>query len=102
MDVQVRHRLADAVVHRHERALGAHCQLDRPGQKLGRGEQRPDPLRRKVRQRLEVLARNQQNVSVKQRPVIEERDCLVGLMHELRRLVSAYECAERARAFHSS
>ena len=70
--VQVRHRLADLVVHRDERPAGAKPGLHRDGHALHVDEVRPDVGRRQVGQHLDVRPRHHQHVAFEDRPVVEK------------------------------
>ena len=74
MHVQMGHALADAIVHRHKRPLRFHSAFDGPGEPLGIREERPNQRARKIRERLDMLARNQQTMPRKQRPAIQKRN----------------------------
>jgi hypothetical protein len=82
--VQVRDRLRDHVVHRHEAAGLAHRARHRGAQPLNARKQRLDLLRRQVGERPHVAARHHQHVPVEQRPAVEERH-RVPVVEDLRR-----------------
>lgn len=72
MDVQVRHGLADHVVHRHEGALGAERFRHRPGDGPGGAEQGTDEVVGQIAQGWDVLAREDQRVPPEQWPPVQE------------------------------
>ena len=70
--VEVRHALADPVVHRHERARRAEA-VDAPRRRRAAPrEVGADQLGGQVGQRLDVVARDDQHVAREQRPDVEE------------------------------
>src|SRR5262245_29302110 len=74
MDVQMRDALADDVVHRDECPLRAERLRDRTRDGLNTLEEWTDRFERKVRQRDDVCARNDQHVSNEERRFVEERE----------------------------
>ena len=98
VEVQVRHRLAHGVVDRDERPLRTEGLRDRDRDTLRGLHERVAELGREVRQRVDVLARHQQDVPLEHRPRVEERDEVVGLEHEVTGQVAGDDLAEDARA----
>ena len=70
--------------------------LDRRREPLGRREEPVALPRREVREGLEVGARHEQDVSLEDRPGVEERDQVVGLQHEVTGQVAGDDLAEHA------
>jgi hypothetical protein len=70
--MQMRHTLADAVVHRDEGAVGFQRRLDRTTEKLHIPEEGPDQVRGQIGQSFVVFFRNQEAVARKNRTVIEK------------------------------
>src|SRR3954451_2712164 len=96
VDVQVRDRLRDDVVDRVEDALRLHGVAHRDRDALrGDAQGSQQPVRR-VPQRLDVLARDQQRVALEQRPVVEEGDEAVVRPHDMRRELAGGDAAEQA------
>jgi len=98
VDVQVGHALADAVVHRHERAGRTEAVLDRPGDPLHPREQRAEQVGQHVGQRLVVGPGHHQRVPREQGPQVEERQADVVVEHDVRRSVTGHDRAEGARS----
>lgn len=73
MYVEMRNALADAIVDCDQRSIGFHSCLHGTGKQLCGGKEGPDQLSRQISQRLIMLARNEQAMAWKERPVIEER-----------------------------
>jgi hypothetical protein len=94
--VQVRHALADAVVHRHERARRTEAALDRPGDPLHPGEQGAEQVGWHVGQRLVVVAGHHQRVPREQGPQVEEGQDDVVVEHHLARCVTSDDRTEDA------
>ena len=92
----MRHALAHDVVERHERARFSHRLRDGNREQPGVREQRSDQLVRKVRERLVMVAWNEQRVAREERPVVEERDRPVILEDQMSRLVTGDDLAEAA------
>src|SRR3954451_10366585 len=96
VDVQVRDRLRDDVVDRVEDALRLHRLAHRDRDALRGDGQGPQQPVRRVPQRLDVLARDQQRVALEQRPVVEEGDEAVVRPHDMRRELAGGDAAEQA------
>ena len=96
VEVQVRHRLADRVVDRDEGSLRAEAVLDRGRDPLRGGEEAVAQPGRQVREGLDVLARDEQDVALEDRPGVEEGDEVVGLEDEVAGQVAGHDPAEDA------
>src|SRR3954463_3074117 len=96
VDVQMRDRLRDDVVDRVEDALRLHRLAHRDRDALRGDDQGSQQPVRRVPQRLDVLARNQQRVALEQRPVVEEGDEAVVRPHDMRRELAGGDAAEQA------
>ena len=96
VQVQVRHGLADGVVHGDEGPLRAELVDDGRGDPLRGGEERVAQPRRQVGQGHDVLARDEQHVPLEDRALVEERDQVVGLEHEVGGQVAGRDRAEHA------
>ena len=83
VQVQVGDRLADGVVHRHERALCSEPRDDRRGQSLGGRQEAVSELGGQVRQGHDVQPRDQQDVALEHRPAVEEGHELVVLEDDI-------------------
>jgi len=77
VNVQVRYALADGVVDCDERSLGAHRVANRPRKLLRSLKNGRDQGRRQIRQGFIVIARNEEGVSGKQRPGIQECEGMI-------------------------
>src|SRR5439155_7845372 len=94
MDVQVRHRLGDHVVDRVEHAVGLHRVAHGDRQALRGLGQRAEQRARRVEQRLDVLAGDQQGVPGEQRPVVEEGEEALVLVDDVHVDLAARDAAE--------
>lgn len=72
MHVKMRHALADSVIHRHEGSVRFQGGLNRARQELGILKKWADQIGRKIAQGLMMISGNQQAMSGKNRPVVEE------------------------------
>ena len=79
MQVQVRDGLAHHVVDQDHRAVDAQAVLDRALQPLRRAEELGHLIGGQVAEQHQVPLGHQQDVTVEERPVIEERDQPFGL-----------------------
>lgn len=73
MYVQVRHALAHAIIHGHERTFGMHGRFYGPAEQLGIAEESMQGLRGQFRQGFYVCARHQERVARKQGTLVEKR-----------------------------
>ena len=96
MHVQVRHALADSVVHGDERPGGAEHALHRHREALRMSEEGTDGRVREVGQRLDVVGRHQEHVALEQWPPIEERKRVVVSEHQVRVGLAGRDGAEGA------
>lgn len=83
MGVQVRHALTDPVVHGDERALRTAAVSHRSGEGLHPFEVRADLVDGQIGQRLDVPAWDEEDVTGKQRSVVEEAHDEVVVEHHL-------------------
>lgn len=98
--VEVGHRLADPVVHGHERALGAHAVGHGPGHEADPAEQRAHLIGGQVDQGLAVAAGQHQHMARKQGPHIEHGHRAVVAHHLMARLLAGDDPAEQAVRSH--
>jgi len=98
--VQVGHALADHVVERDERSVGAERYRQGRADQPHPLEQRADDRHRQVRQRHIVTARHDQHVPLEHRPGVEERHELVVVEHHVRRHLAGDDPAEDAVITH--
>ena len=95
MHVKMRDALADAIVGGYKCALRAHAQLDGSGQHSHIGEQRSEKGVRQVLDGFEVALGDKQAVAWKQRPMVEEGNCVL-IFKNAKTVVMAHNFAEGA------
>jgi hypothetical protein len=81
VQVQMRHRLADHVVHEDHRPSRAEPVLNAPLQPLRGHQELAGELGRQIGQQPHVILGHQQRMPAEQRPVIEEREQAAGLQN---------------------
>ena len=96
MYVHMRHALADSVVHRDERSVGAEPLLNGERDALHLFEERADLPERYVEQRLAMPFRDDQAMAVEDRAPVEKHERLAGFVHDMSRQLAAYHAAEKA------
>ena len=96
MHVKMRHALAHSIVDRNERSIGLHGVLHGPGKPLRCGKKWFDQLSRQIAERFIMLARNEQTMPRKERPVIQERERMRILIDDPRRMCPRNDRAEQA------
>ena len=99
--MQMRHRLADAVVHGHEGALGAEPVLHRRRQDLRVGEELAGKGFGQVPKGLEMGLRNQQAVARKERAVVQEGERDRVLKYHRRGEFTGGDAAKKAGGEHA-
>ncbi len=72
VDMQVRHALADAIVHRYERPVCSHRRFDGEREKLGILKERRDQFLGQISQGFVVLFRNQKAMAGKNGTMIKK------------------------------
>ena len=98
MDVQVGYALAYPVVDRHKRSLGPHSRLDRARKPLSGGEQRLNPLPRQIGESLVMRFGDQEAMTRKHRPMIQEGQRVFVLENDQARNLLRHDPAECATA----
>lgn len=96
MAVQVRHRLRHGVVHRHEGALSTDRFHDCSTQALLGGQEASVQIGRQIGQSGDVLTRDQQHMSLKDRTVVEEGHEVVIGHHHVRGDLGGHDPTEEA------
>jgi hypothetical protein len=81
MQVQMRHGLADHVVHEYHRPRRAKPVLNAPLQPLRGYQELAGEVSRQIGQQPHVVLGHQQRMPEEQRPVIQEREQAVGLQN---------------------
>ena len=94
--MQVRHRLADHVVDQDHASRRAEAVFHCPLKSLGRGEELSRERGGEIGEQPHVLLGHQQRVPVKQRPVVEERQQVVGFRDARRGQLAPDDLAEHA------
>ena len=94
--MEMRDGLGDDVVHRDEGPLRSARVTNGDRQELSAGEERLDQMRRKVGERLVMLAGNQERVPVEERAHIEECETVLVVEDDVRGRVSGDDPAEQA------
>ena len=92
----MRHGLADDVVLGHPRTVGAERVDHRRAAAGHRAEQRRQQLRRELRERHDVLARDHEHVPLEHGSMVEERDDVGLVEHDTRALATGDDRAEHA------
>jgi 4-carboxymuconolactone decarboxylase len=96
VNVEVRHALADRVIHGHERTVGTERAHHRARHALDHAEERSDEIGVEFGQSHDVWPRHHKNVALEYRPAIEERDRDVVGVHDGGRLGAVDDRTERA------
>jgi len=94
--MEVRHALADDVVHGDERPVRLHALLDRSGQPLGVAEQLADERTREVADRHVVVPRQEQRVAGEDGPGVEKAQGVGVLENDVCRSLAGDNVAEEA------
>ena len=98
--MDVRHALADARICRDERPVRTEPALYRDRHAPHNTKERAEERVGEVVERLDVSARDDERVSVKERAPVEERDDVLVAMDHVRRDLAAHDLAEHAVRAH--
>jgi hypothetical protein len=102
MRMKMRHALADAIVHRHERPVRFHCRFNRAREELCAFEKGPNQIFRQIGQSFVVCFRNQQTMPGKNGPMIEKCERDFVFEYEARRNLASNNSTKQAVSHYQS